>query len=132
MKVTSILILALIVVQFSVNANPKPKDNLQSCWKKQAGQVQSSYLSFSFKESKNNFDHGNEAFQVRSYTGKGTIWVNVDHLLKSDTLSAGGRDYFSKTQWSSSELLFLDYGDEKLFEATEDMQRNLLFQHARY
>lgn len=128
LKITSLLLLLLC----SWNANAKPKDYLRACWQKQVAPLQTRSLSFSFKEKKNDFDHGWESFQVRSYTARGTIWINANSFHKSDTLTDGQRTYFSKTQWNTSTLLFLDYGDTELFASTNDMHQNSLFQNARY
>ncbi len=131
--IRSITTIALILIAMhSLTANPKSKDYLQSCWDRQVKPLQSQYISFSFQESKNNYDHGMEPFQVRSYTAKGKLWVNAGNFSKLDTMLSGRQTYYSKTQWNTTDLLFLDYGDEKLFESTRDMQQTLLFQHARY
>lgn len=125
-------ILSLLLFFNVLFATPKPQNFLQTCWNKQVLPLQSQYLSLSFKETKNNFDHGMEPFQIRNYEAKGSIWINAENFLKSDTMMSGARPYFSKTQWSSSDLLFLDYGDEKLFESTVAMHKDLIFQNARY
>jgi hypothetical protein len=124
-------VLILVSIQY-LSADPKPKNYLQTCWNKQVMPLQSQYLSFSFQETKNNFDHGTEPFQVRNYSAKGKLSINAENFIKKDTMTSGQRVYYSKTRWSTSELLFLDYGDEKLFESTIDMQKDLLFQNARY
>lgn len=129
-KISSLLL--LILYFYSWNVSAKPKDYLRACWQQQVEPLQTRSLSFSFYEKKNDFDHGWDSFQVRNYTAKGTIWINANNFLKSDTLTSGQRTYFSKTHWSTSTLLFLDYGDTELFASTNDMHQNSLFQNARY
>lgn len=126
-----LLTCSLFISVFSV-ATPKPKDYLTTCWMKQGATLQAHRLQLAYQETRNDYDHGMEPFQVRSYEGRGTIWVSANEFAKSDTLTTGSRVYHSSTQWTASSLLFRDYGDADLSAITSKQHQDRLFQQARY
>ena len=126
------LIPLFIIIFCSLNTTGKPIDYLFNCWTKQIKPLQKQHLSFTYQEKKNDFDHGYEAFQLKSSAVKGIVWVNTNNFIKRDTLSVGSNTFFSSTQWSKATLLYQDYGDKDLYKSTIDMHQDLLFQQARY
>lgn len=118
----------------TIQAIAKPKDYLQQCWNKLVKPIQELHLTFAYTEKVNELEHSFEPWQQTNYAGKGIVWVNADNFLKNDTLVnfARNRAYYSKTQLSKSELLFLDYGDKDLFEVTQSMLLDQPFKTARY
>lgn len=128
----------LILIAFlsitTLVATAKPISNLPACYTKQVKPLQANYFTFSFTENLNELEHSFFPWQQTNYTAKGTIWLNADNFLKSDTLTrfSNNQNYFSKTQYNKSNLLFLDYGDTSLFASTQNMFLNQLVKSARY
>jgi hypothetical protein len=107
-------------------------NHLQECWNKQVKPLQEQLLAFSYQEELNELEHSFEPWQQTNYIGKGIVWSNVDNFLKQDTLVRGKKNYFSKTQFNKTDLLFLDYGDKNLFDVTQSMFLDQIFKSARY
>lgn len=116
----------------TLQTSAKPTDNLLECWNKQVKPLQGQSLVFSYQEKLNELEHSFEPWQQTNYLGKGTIWSNADNFLKQDTLINGKRTYFSKTEFTKTDLLFLDYGDKDLFAVTQNMFLEQAFKTARY
>lgn len=110
------------------------EDNLQKCWNNQVKPLKEQYFTFSYQEKLNELEHSFEPWQQTNYVGNGTIWINAGIFLKNDTLTNPGRKslYYSKTQFSNTELLFLDYGEEKLSTVTHGMFSGQPFKVVRY
>ncbi len=91
-------------------------------------------MTFSYHEKLNELEHTFEPWEQTNYTGKGTVWISTDSFYKSDTLLkvARNKTYYSKTQFSKTDLLFLDYGDKDLFAVTQNMFLDHNFKTARY
>src|SRR5688572_17360483 len=112
----------------------KPKDYLQECWNKLVKPTEGRYLTFSYKEKLNELEHSFEPWQQTNYAGQGIIWVNENGFMQSDTLVNVARNasYYSKTQLTKDDLLFLDYGDKELFAVTQSMFLEQPIKTARY
>ncbi|HEY3405263.1 MAG TPA: hypothetical protein VGK59_17885, partial [Ohtaekwangia sp.] len=127
-----VVITLLLFIAFQTEA--KPKDYLQECWNKLVRPAQGQYLTFSYQEKLNELQHNFEPWQQTNYAGTGVVWTNAENFLKSDTLTnlARNRSYYSKTQLTPTDLLFLDYGDKDLYSVTKSMFLDQSFQTARY
>ncbi len=123
MRQTTTTLTLGILLLITLQVTAKPKDYLQQCWSKQVKPLQGQYFTFSYREKVNELEHSFEPWQQTNYTGKGTVWINPGNFVKSDTLLnvARNRSYYSKTQFSATDLLFLDYGDKDLFAVTQSM-----------
>jgi hypothetical protein len=126
-----LLIPALILILAS-HINSKPKDYLQECYNKQVAPLGALYAMLSYNENSNAFGHDYEPWKQSGFITKGTIWYGPEILLKSDTLTRGAKEYYSKTSFDKSTLLLQDYGDDGLYAVTEEMFANYILETARY
>jgi glyoxylase-like metal-dependent hydrolase (beta-lactamase superfamily II) len=110
----------------------KNTDYLGKCWKAHVKPLGENYLVLSYTETRNELEHTSQPWQQTNYTGKGTVWYTAGHFLKSDSLANGMRRYVSRTQYDKQTLLFLDYGDKKLFPVTQAMFNEFPVKSARY
>ncbi|OUJ68410.1 MBL fold metallo-hydrolase [Hymenobacter crusticola] len=92
------------------------------------------YLVFGYRETVHELEHNRVPWQTTDYARRGTLWVRPDAFLKQDTLTrlAQPHSSFSRTQWSTTNLLYRDYGDTALFAATQVQQQDYVFRAARY
>lgn len=125
----SLAILLLIVV---TNLFAGQKDYLTKCWTKQAKIRSDNYLSLAYAEKLNKLEHSFQPWQQSNYFIKGRLWCRGDHFLKQDTLTSGNTTYYSKTNLSKTDLVFLDYGDKDLSTITRSVHSNHLIESARY
>jgi len=128
-------IIPLVITFFALHfqaLTAQTSNYLHDCWVKQAGGVGKAYLQLTYTEKLNQLEHSFEPWQQTAYTGRGTVWTSADEFVKTDTLLRGKQVYFSKTQLSKTNLLFLDYGDKSLFAITEDAFLDQTFLTARY
>jgi len=125
-------LIAALLLFTAFQTNAQSTNYLFECWRKQVKFTQSQYLKFSYQETLNRFEHSFEPWQQSKYLGKGTIWSNYINFFKQDTLTNGKRTYFSKLEFTESNMLFLDYGDKDLFPVSESLFFNQIFQTARY
>jgi len=125
--------LLFLVFFFPLLTIAKPKDYLQECWKL-VRPTQGQYVQFAYTEKLNELEHSFEPWQQTNYAGKGIIWISEDSFIKNDTLINVARNasYYSKTQLTKDELLFLDYGDKDLFAVTRSLFLDQTFTTARY
>ncbi len=119
----------LLIILFS---NLRAQDYLIECFNKQVKPLEGKNLMFSFRKNFNQLEHSFEPWQQTNYKGKGTIWINADCFLKNDTLSKGVKNYFSKTQFSKTEFLLLDYGSKQLSEVTKNSFLEVIIQTLSY
>jgi glyoxylase-like metal-dependent hydrolase (beta-lactamase superfamily II) len=110
----------------------KTPNFLKKCWQLQSKNLQKNYLNVQFSEQSKELGHDFYPWKETVYAGNGQIWFNNTHFLKSDTIKTGARTYFSKIQFDEQNLLFLDYGDETLFEVTDQMFWDQIHKTARY
>jgi hypothetical protein len=130
-QVTKILTFGLLVLT-ALQASTQSKNYLQECWDKQVKSMQGQYLTFSYTENRNELEHSFEPWQQTNYNSTGIVWCNADNFLKSDTLTFKGEKYHSKTQFSKTDFLFLDYGDTALSVVTQSMLLDQTINTARY
>lgn len=116
----------------TLQVSAQSRNYLQECWNKQVKLIQGQYLTFSFTEKRNELEHSFKPWQQSNYNSIGTVWCNTENFLKSDSLTFRGKKYNSKTQFSKSTLLFLDYGDKELFAVTQSMFLDQTFKTIRY
>ncbi|MCR5889368.1 hypothetical protein LRS06_16655 [Hymenobacter sp. J193] len=124
--------LLLLLLLPELPAWAKAPDNLQACWKQQAQPVQTTYLALRYHETLTQLEHSFQPWQATNYTGTGRVWGTATSFLKSDTLRQETKTYFSRTQLTSTTLLFQDYGDEQLTRVTPGTFRGQPVQAARY
>ena len=124
----TIFSLILFFASLSVSA----QNSLTKCWIKQVKPINENYLTFAFAEKRNDLGHNFEPWQQTKYLGKGSIWSNASNFNKQDTLSRGKRKFYSITQYNSTELLILDYGDEELLPITKELFLDQVIKTARY
>ncbi len=122
--------LFLVCFSFAFRAEAKP-NFLKKCWQKQVNSLQNNYLSVHFEEKNHSLEHSFEPWEQTESNVKGTIWVNATRFMKQDTLRQG-RTYYSKTQLDQQTLLFLDYGDDALFAATQRLFQDKKLETVRY
>jgi glyoxylase-like metal-dependent hydrolase (beta-lactamase superfamily II) len=91
-------------------------------------------LKLDFTETINTLEHDFDPWKLTTRSAKGSVWMTDNYFAKSDTLTLTDRNrtYYSKTVLRDSTLLFQDYGDENLFEVTQDMVAKQIIQSARY
>lgn len=127
---------ALIAVLISAIANiaVNAQNCLQDCWNKQVKSLNGQYLRASYTEHFKELDHGFEPWESLSYIAEGTIWINNNNFLKSDTLTdSSKKNYrYSKTQVNSNDLLFMNYYETKISPVSRSVQKGLIFKSARY
>ncbi len=123
---------SLIFLLFTLNAHSQQTDCLNACWSKQVKPLQQQWLSFSFTETINQFEHSFKPWQATTYAVKGLVSLNTDSFSKTDTLGSGKRIMFSKTRLNPASLLLLDYGEDSLAAPTEKALQEALIQTARY
>ncbi|MEQ8361996.1 MAG: MBL fold metallo-hydrolase [Cyclobacteriaceae bacterium] len=124
-----VLLISFVVSTFQISAQ---QNYLQKCWNKQVKNLTKEVLVLSFQEDLNRLNHSFEPWQQTNYAVKGKVWCSAEQFLKEDTLVSGQRTYYSKSVFSKSELLLLDYGDKDLFSVTKEMFVNQIFNSARY
>jgi glyoxylase-like metal-dependent hydrolase (beta-lactamase superfamily II) len=129
---TSFIKTLSLALFLSLTLHVHATDYLSKCATKQVSALAGKNFSFSYQEKLNQLEHSFEPWQQTNYTGKGIVWVNNTDFLKQDTLVTGKRTYYSKTQLSKSDLLFLDYGDKDLYPVTEGTFLDQTFLTARY
>ncbi|MFA6060255.1 MAG: hypothetical protein WC756_18790 [Taibaiella sp.] len=120
----------LLLVVFPTFA--QKKDNLQRCWEQQVKPLQGQYLNFSYSETLNELYHSPEPWQQLNYIGTGIVWYNADNFLRQDTLTHGKRILYSKTQFNTTEFLYVDYGKKELSAVTPNMISEQITNTARY
>jgi hypothetical protein len=120
----------LLAYPLSISA----KDDLKLCWQKQVASLNTQYLTLTFDEKINSFEHSFEPWQQTLRVAKGTVWTNSNSFLKFDTMTntVSKRTYISKTQLNDKTVLFLDYGDKDLFGVTKSMYCDKIIGTARY
>lgn len=132
MKIKSILPLLFILLP-AVVALGKPADYLEKCWARQGASLGSQSATFSYRENANELEHSQYPWQQTTYEKKGRFWMSGSQFLRQDTVAQGQKTYYSKTQVSAGELLFLDYGDQNVGKAvTPAMLAAQLIASARY
>ncbi len=124
-----ILFIIFILASFQGIAQ---NDYLASSWKKQVKPIECQYLTSGFTEKLSELGHNFYPWQQTNYQSNGQIWGNANEFAKQDTLKDGQQMYNSKTVLSQNEILFLDFGDEKLFPVTKGMFKDQTFKTARY
>ncbi len=119
---------------FALHANAEKPNYLQACWKKQVKPLKNQYFSFHYQEKQHTLEHSFEPWEQTKYVCTGDIWVSNASFLKKDTMTnvARNKTYYSKTQLSANNLLFLDYGDKDLFPVTKSMFTNKIIETCRY
>jgi hypothetical protein len=110
----------------------KPVSPLQKCHELLVKPLQEKYLALTYTEKLNELEHSMEPWQQTAFSAKGSAWINAENFVKSDSLHAGRRAYGSKTEYSKTTMLQLDYGDETLLDVTPKMHEEFVFQSARY
>jgi hypothetical protein len=120
----------LLAYPLSISA----KDDLKLCWQKQVASLNTQYLTLTFDEKINRFEHSFEPWQQTLRVAKGTVWTNSNSFMKFDTMTntVSKRAYNSKTQLNEKTLLYLDHGDKDLFEVTKGMFYEKIIETARY
>jgi glyoxylase-like metal-dependent hydrolase (beta-lactamase superfamily II) len=120
----------LLAYPLSISA----KDDLKLCWQKQVASLNTQFLTLTFDEKINRFEHSFEPWQQTLRVAKGTVWTNTNSFMKFDTMTntVSKRTYISKTQLNEKNVLFLDYGDKDLFEVTKSMFYEKIIETARY
>lgn len=125
----SIAIAFLLLVN---SAMAKSKDDLHQCWTRQVQPLRGNYLKFSYEETLSELEHSFKPWQATYFKGRGDAYSSDVCFLKNDTIRSGPRTYFSKTQFDTGALLFIDYGDKELFAVTPAMHRQQYYKAARY
>jgi glyoxylase-like metal-dependent hydrolase (beta-lactamase superfamily II) len=108
------------------------KNNLIQCYNKQIKPLQQQLMSATFTEKKFELEHGFSPWQTTMYGSKGAVWCNGNAFYKSDSMLHNRKMYYSTTQFTDHQLLFLDYGDADLYPVTTQMNQNQLLQSCRY
>ncbi len=121
-----------VIAFFIFQVNAQSSSALENCWERQVKPLKDNYLTFSFSDKRNELEHSFKPWQESNYDSTGTVWLNADNFLKSDSLVVRGKKYNSKTQLNNSTMLLLDYGDKELFGVTESMYKNQVFKNIRY
>jgi glyoxylase-like metal-dependent hydrolase (beta-lactamase superfamily II) len=124
--------LSLLVFTFFVLTSNAKSNYFLKCWNKQVKPLKDNHLVFNFKETSKELNHDFYPWKETVYESNGQIWINRLNFCKSDTLKSGSKTFYSKTQYNTETLLFLDYGDEKLMEITQTMFSGQLVKSSRY
>lgn len=130
-RIRKILTFSLLFLM-THQAGAQTKSYLEKCWSKQVKPIQGQYLTLSYTEKRNELEHSFEPWEQTNYYSTGIVWCNLDNFLKSDSLTFKGKRYNSKTQFSKTDFLFLDYGDKNLFDVTQNMFFDQTFKTSRY
>lgn len=125
------LLFSIVFLQFTFHSISQ-SNHLHKSWEKQVKPIANYILTFNFSEKFNDLGHSFYPWQQTHYTANGQIWSNANKYSKLDTLKSGKRVYYSKTHLNKDEILFLDYGDKKIFPATTELFMDQTFKTAKY
>lgn len=129
---TSIQILFTLFYGLANGLFATSTDPLLVCWSKHVKPLQNRVLSMEFTETRNEFEHSFEPWQLSEYKSAGYVQFNNTLFIKMDSITRGKKTYYSKTQFNKSELLFQDFGAKELSNVTQSMFDNQKFKIARY
>ncbi|TGE24357.1 hypothetical protein E5K00_03840 [Hymenobacter aquaticus] len=113
-------------------AGARPVNYLEKCWARQGGALNGRFAAFSYREQAQELEHSQYPWQATAYAKQGTAWLSDQRYLRQDTLTESGKTYFSRTQVSAEEVLYVDYGEKDLAPATPERQAAQLVNSARY
>ncbi|MES2766942.1 MAG: hypothetical protein V4642_13795 [Bacteroidota bacterium] len=90
------------------------------------------YLEISFQGSNSFLYHSFEPWQKITSRSAGTVSLNAESFLKSDSMLSGKNIYFSKVHYDSATLLQLAYRQTSLTDVTKSDHLDYLFETAHY
>lgn len=116
-----------------ISADPDDiPDLLEACCDKQGAVPEHSLLQLEYRRTDRLFYHSPRPWMTRTIERRGSVGIDVLAFYRSDTVSAGGVDYPSRTEFGYRELLERDSRGREKSGTTERELERFVLETARY